>query len=129
MKKRILVIDDETDFLDLLKIRLEANDYEVVVACGGKEGLDEIKKKKFDAVLLDILMPGIDGFKVLKKIKQQDKTLPVFMITAFSTEERFKMANKLNAAGFIVKTNDLKEEIEHITGALRLSDRYKGSKK
>lgn len=129
MKKRILVIDDETDFLDLLRIRLEANDYEVVIAGGGKEGLEEIKKKKFDAVLLDILMPGIDGFMVLKKIKQFDKTLPVFMITAFSTEERFKMANKLNAAGFIVKTNDLKEEIEHITGALRLSGRYKGSKK
>lgn len=125
-KKRILVIDDETDFLNLLKIRLEANDYEVVVASGGKEGLEEIKKKKFDAVLLDILMPGIDGFTVLKKIKQLDKKLPVFMITAFSTEERFKMANKLNAAGFIVKTNDLKEEIEHITGALRLSEKYKG---
>lgn len=125
LKKRVLVIDDETDFLNLLKIRLEANDYDVVVAAGGKEGLEEIKKKKFDAVLLDILIPGFDGFEVLKKIKRLDKTLPVFMITAFSTKERFKMANKLSAAGFIVKTNDLKEEIEQITGFLRLSDRYK----
>jgi len=126
-KKVILVVDDEPDFLEMIKIRLEANDYEVITVSSGKEALDKIMNSKFDAVLLDVLMPGIDGLEVLKQIREKDKNLPVFIITAFSNEERFRMANKLNASGFIVKTSDLKEEVERITGILRLSDKFKAA--
>ncbi|MBM3245031.1 MAG: response regulator [Candidatus Omnitrophica bacterium] len=126
-KKVILVVDDEPDFLEMIKIRLEANDYEVITAASGKEALDKIMNSKFDAVLLDVLMPGIDGLEVLKQIREKDKNLPVFIITAFSNEERFRMANKLSASGFIVKTSDLKEEVERITGILRLSDKFKAA--
>lgn len=126
-KKIILVVDDEPDFLDMIKLRLEANNFEVIAASSGKEALESIKGRRIDAVLLDILMPGIDGLEVLKQIRQDNKDLPVFIITAFSSEERFRMANKLNASGFIVKTNDLKEEVDHITSVLRMSDKYKGS--
>ncbi len=125
-KKKILVVDDEPDFLNLIKIRLEANDYDVVTALDGISALDKVKSDNPDAVLLDIQMPGMDGLEVLKRIRQVDNTLPVFIITAFSNDERFKLANKLNASGFIVKTSNLKEEIERITGILRLSDNYKG---
>ena len=123
--KKILVVDDEPDFLKLVKIRLENSGYDVVTALDGKEALEKVKNDKPDAVLLDILMPGMDGLDVLRTIRQENKDLPVFIITAFSNEERFKMANKLNASGFIVKTSDLKEEIERISGILRLSDKYK----
>lgn len=126
-KKKILVVDDEPDFLDLLKIRLEANGYEVITADNGLTALEIVKKDKPDAMLLDILMPNIDGLEVLRRIRQENKDLPVFIITAFSNEERFKVANNLNASGFIVKTSDLKEEIDRITGVLRMSDKYKGS--
>ena len=126
-KKIILVVDDEPDFLDMIKLRLEANNFEVIAASSGKQALESIKGRRIDAVLLDILMPEIDGLEVLKQIRQENKDLPVFIITAFSSEERFRMANKLNASGFIVKTNDLKEEVEHITSVLRLSSKYKGS--
>jgi len=125
-KKKILVVDDEPDFLNLIKIRLEASDYDVITALDGISALDKVKSDNPDAVLLDIQMPGMDGLEVLKRIRQVDNTLPVFMITAFSSDERFKLANKLNASGFIVKTSNLKEEIERITGILRLSDNYKG---
>ncbi len=123
--KKILVVDDEPDFLKLVKIRLESSGYDVLTALDGKEALEKVRNDKPDAVLLDILMPGMDGLEVLKTIRQENKDLPVFIITAFSNEERFKMANKLNASGFIVKTSDLKEEIERISGVLRLSDKYK----
>ena len=124
-KKKILVVDDEPDFLNLITTRLEANDYEVITAADGNEAFDKIKKEKLDAVLLDILMPGMDGLKLLKKIRKINGKLPVYMITAFSTEERFKMANKFGASGFIVKTNDLSKEIDNINAALDMAGRYR----
>jgi len=122
-----LVVDDEPDFLKMIKIRLEANDYEVIVATNGKEALDQVKNNP-DAVLLDILMPGIDGLEVLKRIRKTNPELPVFIITAFSNEERFELAKKFNASGFIVKTGDLGIEVENITNILRLSDKFKNGK-
>ncbi len=124
-KKKILVIDDEADFLEMLKIRLEANNYEVITALNGNEGLEKVKQDKPDAVLLDILMPELDGLRVLRRIRSQNKNLPVFIITAFSDEERFKLANKLGASGFIVKTSDLKQEVDNINTILNISPQYK----
>jgi len=123
--KKILLVDDEADFLEMIKIRLQASDYDVVVARSGKEALLKIKSEKPDAILLDILMPGLDGLTTLKKIRRQNKDLPVFIITAFSTEERFKLASKLDASGFIVKDGDLKKEVKNITSAINLSGKYK----
>ena len=125
-KKAILVVDDELEFLKMIRMRLEANGFEVVTAISGDEALDKVEKYKIDAVLLDILMPGMDGIEVLRRMRKNHKDLPIFIITAFSSEERFAMANKYNASGFIVKTSDLKKEIEHITSVLRISDKFKG---
>jgi len=125
-KKAILVVDDELEFLKMIRMRLEANGFEVVTAISGDEALDKVEKYKIDAVLLDILMPGMDGIEVLRRMRKNHKDLPIFIITAFSGEERFAMANKYNASGFIVKTSDLKKEIEHITSVLRISDKFKG---
>ena len=126
-KKKILVVDDEPDFVNLLKIRLEANDYTVIVAYNGKEALEKVKNEKPDAVLLDIMMPKIDGLEALKRIRKENKNLPVFMLTAFSNEERFELAKNLKASGFIVKTYDLKKEIDNITSMLNIADKYKGA--
>jgi len=127
-KKKILVVDDEQDFLDVVQIRLEANNYEVFTASNGEEALEKIKDIKPAAVLLDILMPGMNGLEVLKKIRKFDKHLPVYMITAFSTDDRFRDANRLGASGFIVKTEDLAKEIDDITSALDMSGRLRRKK-
>ena len=124
MKKKVLLVDDEPDFLNTVKMRLEANDYEVITATNGKEALKKIQVEKPDAVLLDILMPKLNGLETLKRIRKKDKALPVFMVTAFSDEERFQQARELGASGFILKTSSLKKEIENLTRALRLAERY-----
>lgn len=107
-------MDDELDIQKVIAKRVEANGYEALVASGGKEALEKINKENPDAVILDIMMPEIDGIDVLMRIRQTRKNLPIFMITAYSTEERFKLANKLDATGFIDKTGDLNNEIKKI---------------
>jgi len=121
-KRKILIVDDEPDFLEVMRTRLEANDYEVTTAANGKAALNYVKNDKPDVVLLDILMPCIDGLEVLRRIRKMDESLPVYIITAFSTDERFKLANnKLGASGFIVKTDDLAKEVDNITSALDMT--------
>lgn len=127
-RKKILIVDDEIDFTELIRARLEANDFDVSVANNGESALELVKTAKPDAVLLDIMMPGIDGLTVLKKIRAQDERLPVFMITAFSNEERIRAAGRLNASGFIIKSRrDISEEIKNIRDAIEIADRYKKS--
>ena len=131
-KKRILLVDDEPDFVELIKGRLEANEYQVMTAVNGQEALDilrRLKPEKFDAVLLDILMPEMDGLSALKEIRRQDKQLPVFMLTAYSDSGQFKKADELGASGYIVKTSDLQKEINNINAALRVSKRFKPEEK
>ncbi|MFA5085711.1 MAG: response regulator [Candidatus Omnitrophota bacterium] len=122
--RKILIVDDEPDFLAVMCARLEANDYEVITASNGEDALNYVKNDKPDAVLLDILMPGIDGLEVLRRIRKMNENLPVYIITAFSTDERFKAANKLGASGFIVKTDDLAKEVDNITSAIDMSARF-----
>ena len=123
-KKKILVVDDEAEFVRMMKTRLEANDYEVVTASDGKEAFQRIEEEKPDAVVLDIMMPGWDGLSVLKRIRRRYKTMPVFILTAFPDADRFETAKRLNASGFIAKTADLKTEIANITSVLRISEKY-----
>lgn len=125
-RKKILIVDDEIDFLEMMKLRLEANNYSVVTAMDGNDALEKFKTEKPAAILLDILMPGMDGLDVLKKIRKENDRIPIFIVTAFSNEERFKQANKFNASGFIVKTSDLQREIQNITSAIAISEDFKG---
>ena len=127
-KKKILLVDDEIEFIEMFKTRLEANDLEVVTASQGDEALEKFKDEKPDALLLDILMPGMDGLEVLRRIRQDDKKVPIFIITAFSNEERFKVANQYNASGFIIKTADLKTEVVNIKNAIEISSKYRDQK-
>lgn len=125
IKKKILIADDEIDFLEVMKLRLAANNYQVITASTGEEALQKFSQENPSALLLDIMMPGMDGLSVLEKIREIDKLIPVFMITAFTSEERFRSANRLNASGFILKTDNLKEQVANITDAIKLAEKYK----
>lgn len=127
-KKKILIVDDEIEFVELMRMRLEANGYEVTSANNGKDAIERAEKDKPDAVLLDIMMPEIDGLAVLKELRSKDAKLPIFIITAFSNEEKVKAASRLNASGFIVKTQDLGKEVKNITAAIEIYEKFKGKR-
>ncbi|MCD1295915.1 two-component system response regulator [Methanocella sp. CWC-04] len=84
MANKIMVVDDEPDVVDLVKLVLESDGFEVVTAYSGKECLEKIEKEMPDLVLLDIMMPQMDGWEVFRRIKANEKTtnIPVAMLTA-----------------------------------------------
>jgi Response regulators consisting of a CheY-like receiver domain and a winged-helix DNA-binding domain len=86
MANRIMVVDDEPDVVDLVKLVLESDGFDVVTAYSGKEALEKIDKDLPDLVLLDIMMPGMDGWEVYSRIRANPKTkdVPVAMLTAKS---------------------------------------------
>ncbi len=121
---KILLVDDDPDFLGVIKKRLEVSGFTVVTASSGEEALDAFAREKPSAILLDILMPGVNGLEVLGTIRKANRNIPIFITTAFTSEERFKMANQLNATGFIMKTMDFKEQIANIIDAIKLAEKY-----
>jgi two-component system alkaline phosphatase synthesis response regulator PhoP len=84
MPLKILVCDDERHIVRLIQVNLERQGYEVVTAFDGKEGLEKIRSEKPNMVVLDVMMPYMDGFEVLKTLRREPETesLPVIMLTA-----------------------------------------------
>ena len=99
----ILVIDDEEIMRDILGTLLEREGYSVRLAGSGQEGLDLAKSLPFDAVIVDVMMPGIDGLQVLDALKKHDDDLPVLMITAYASMESAIAAMKKGAFDYITK--------------------------
>jgi len=83
-KKKILLVDDEPQFVDMVKMRLEAYDYNVITAYNGKEALVKAGIEKPDLILLDILMPVMDGYTAIKELRKKEETkdIPVIVLTA-----------------------------------------------
>jgi CheY-like chemotaxis protein len=87
--KKILFIEDEPDQIMVVKIRLEADGFEFISATNGEDGLKEAQSEKPDLILLDIIMPKMDGYEVCKRLKADPKTkaIPVIVITAVATKD------------------------------------------
>jgi DNA-binding NtrC family response regulator len=129
LKKRILVVDDEPDFVWMLRLRLEASDFDVFTAKDGREALKKVKADHPEVILLDIFIPGAGGLSVLRMIRRSDKNVPVYMLTSSGDKKSFLAAKRLGASGFIMKTNNLQKEIDHIKSALHMSGNYRGAAK
>jgi DNA-binding response OmpR family regulator len=97
---KILIIDDEVDFVKLLRFRLEANGCFVISAYNGEAGLEEAKRNKPDLILLDILLPKLDGYSVLKKIKDDTSisNIPIIMLTCMQKKEGIE-----DISGYVIK--------------------------
>jgi DNA-binding response OmpR family regulator len=115
-KTKILVIDDEPNIVQTLKDRLEMNEYEVVTASNGREGLQLAEKENPDVILLDVIMPVMDGHEMLETLRQQPwgQDMSVIMLTARSQTQDIVRANSCGIDDYIVKPFDLSELLEKI---------------
>jgi DNA-binding response OmpR family regulator len=105
MAKNILVVDDEELVLIALDALLSPSGYEVTTANNGDDALEKLNKKKFDLMILDILMPGMNGFELCEKIRSLDeyKVVPIIMLTAKSGSEDKKKGMEMGANLFLPK--------------------------
>ncbi|HER44010.1 MAG TPA: response regulator transcription factor [Candidatus Eisenbacteria bacterium] len=103
--EKILVVDDEEDIRELVRYNLERNGYEVSCVSSGEEALDVIRSYRPELVVLDLMLPGIDGFEVCRTIKSDPKTehLPIIMLTAKGEESDVVTGLELGAEDYIVK--------------------------
>jgi DNA-binding NtrC family response regulator len=102
-KGRVLVIDDEEVMRDVLDALLTREGYEVGMASDGFAGLELARSQQFDAAIVDVMMPGMDGLAVLSELKAIDEDLPVVMVTAFASVETALTAMKKGAFDYITK--------------------------
>jgi DNA-binding response OmpR family regulator len=103
--KKILVVDDEKDLVELVSVQLEAHGFEIVTGYDGQEALDKARFEKPDLIILDIMLPKIDGYKVCRMLKfdEKYKHIPIIMFTAKSMEEDRKMGMEVGADVYITK--------------------------
>ena len=121
MGKKILVVDDEPYLAEMIANRLEANRYSVATALSGRDALDQVAKGKPDLILLDILMPDMDGYQILRRLKEDPKTqsLPVIMLTVKKWSDDIKKAMESGAADYIVKPFNPSDVLKKIEGVLK----------
>ena len=123
-KSRILVVDDEPDLVELVRHHLQREHYEVVVAHDGEAGLAEARRRLPDLVVLDLMLPGIDGLEVCRRLKGDSRTahIPIVMLTAKGEESDAVIGLAQGADDYIRKPFGVKELIARIGTRLRSSE-------
>jgi DNA-binding response OmpR family regulator len=119
-KKIVLLVDDEEDLIKVLKIRIVAEGYEFMSAKDGKKMLDALKIKKPDIILLDIMLPNMDGYSALREMRKDEKNanIPVIVISAKEKKNMGELFAFEKIAFFIEKPFDMKELMEKISEAI-----------
>lgn len=120
-KKRILVVDDERDLVDLISMNLQRHGYDVLTANDGKMGLELARKQGPDLILLDLMMPGLNGQEVATRLKgdPQTATLPILMLTARGEETDIVVGLSLGADDYVTKPFSMKVLMARVAAVLR----------
>jgi DNA-binding response OmpR family regulator len=121
MKAKILVVDDDPDLTNLVRSILEAEDYMVYSAESGEEALGEVPKLRPDLIILDIILPGIDGYNICKILKTDDHTspIPIIILSIRSSVEDRIMGLNIGADDYITKPFDPGELAARVEAVLR----------
>ena len=117
MSDKILLVDDEEDFVETLAERMRSRGMDVSTSTSAIEAFKKIDKESFDAIVLDLQMPGIDGLKALKAIKEKNPKLQVILLTGQATIEKTIEAMKLGALDLLEKPADIEILTEKIKQA------------
>ncbi len=124
-RPRVLVVDDEVDLVAVLRFGLEVEGFEVSVAYDGEAGLQLAQAESPDLVLLDLMLPKLDGYKVCRMLKfdERYRHIPIVILSARNGDEDRRLALEMGAESYITKPFELKEVVAQIRQKLRLSPR------
>jgi two-component system, OmpR family, alkaline phosphatase synthesis response regulator PhoP len=120
-KKRILVVDDEVDLVETVRFSLELEGYDVLVAYNGEEALNQARKENPDLILLDLMLPKLDGYKVCRLLKfdERYKHIPILMLTAKIQEKDKATGMETGANEYITKPFEMDELMKKVKGYLK----------
>lgn len=113
MAKKILIVEDDKFLRDLISQKLLKAGYDITEAIDGEKGIEGVKKEKPDLVLLDLILPGVDGFEVLSQIKADPilAQIPVIILSNLGQKEDVERGLKLGAVDYLIKAHFTPEEI------------------
>jgi len=119
-KKKILFVEDEPELVDLMKLRLESSDYDFISAYDGEEGLKKAYQEKPDLILLDVLLPKLDGLTICRRLKDDPKKkhIPVIIVSASGGRDLPERCQAAGAEHLIIKPFDAKELLDNIAKLL-----------
>jgi two-component system alkaline phosphatase synthesis response regulator PhoP len=120
-KQRILLVEDEEHLLEAIKLNLELEGYKVSTATDGKKALKVFKEERFNLVILDVMIPEIDGFQVAETIRLENSEVPIMFLTAKNTSEDRVMGLKKGADDYLVKPFNLEELILRVANLVKRS--------
>ena len=120
-RARVLVVDDEADLVRILQFGLQGIGYEVETASDGQEALKKAREQKPDIILLDLMLPKLDGYKVCRLLKfdERYKNIPIIILSARTQEGDQLLAMEMGANRFITKPYDFQEVLGHIEALLK----------
>ena len=124
--EKILLVDDEPDFIETVQFFLEANEYQVFTATNGEEAVEKTAEEKPDLILLDIMMPKMDGLAACQILKSDKNTrsIPIIMVTAKGNREDIAQAARAGANSYIMKPFNLINLADKIQEGLNRPDRF-----
>ena len=117
MSEKVLLIDDEKDFLEVMSERMQNRDIDVTTASSAREALALVEKESYDAIILDLQMPEMDGLQALERLKAINPDLQVILLTGHATVEKGVQAMKLGATDVLEKPADIQTLTEKIRKA------------
>src|SRR3954452_15607618 len=116
---KILIVEDEKHLADGLRFNLEAEGYEVAVCDTGESALDEIDRQSFDAIILDVMLPGLNGFEVARSLREGQDYTPILMLTARGRPEDVLNGFEAGTDDYLTKPFDLEIFLARLNGLLR----------
>ena len=124
MKQRILVVEDETAIASVLDALLTEAGYEVTLATDGVQGLQAFHRQSFSLILLDLMLPGMDGFEVCRQVRESGSSTPIIMLTARASDMDKITGLTIGADDYITKPFNPLEVITRVKVQLRRCERY-----
>jgi DNA-binding response OmpR family regulator len=116
-RPRVLVVEDDPDLLVILRVNLSGAGIEPILASDGRTAIDRIQAERPDAVLLDVMLPGIDGWQVLEELHRLGNPVPTVICSAKRHPEDMARARELGAVGYLVKPFDIERLVDAVVDA------------